>query len=69
MALGVSEGHLSRLFKEVTEINFLGYLNAYRINKSVELLQNPRSTSQTCVPFQGSLLLGISQNFSGDFII
>jgi len=42
MALGVSEGHLSRLFKEVTEINFLGYLNAYRINKSVELLQDPR---------------------------
>ena len=41
-ALGVSEGHLSRLFKEVTEINFLGYLNAYRINKSVELLGNPK---------------------------
>ncbi|NCB02740.1 MAG: AraC family transcriptional regulator, partial [Spirochaetia bacterium] len=41
-ALKVSEGHLSRLFKEVTEINFLGYLNAYRVNRSIELLQNPR---------------------------
>ncbi len=40
--LGVSEGHLSRLFKEMTEINFLGYLNAYRINKSINLLENPR---------------------------
>ena len=38
--LNVSETHLSRLFKEVTKVNFLYYLNAYRINKSIYLLKN-----------------------------
>lgn len=41
-ALDLSESHLSRLFKEVTGLNFLQYLNAWRINKAVELLANPR---------------------------
>lgn len=39
-ALNVSETHLSRLFKEVTKVNFLYYLNAFRINKSIYLLKN-----------------------------
>jgi len=34
----LSENHLSTLFKEVTGINFLQYLNAYRINKSLGLM-------------------------------
>ena len=35
-----SENHLSTLFREVTGINFLQYLNGYRINKAIELLKN-----------------------------
>ncbi len=38
--LNVSETHLSRLFKEVVGINFLTYLNTYRINLSIDLLLN-----------------------------
>lgn len=38
--LNVSETHLSRLFKELVGINFLTYLNTYRINKSIDLLIN-----------------------------
>lgn len=38
--LNVSETHLSRLFKELVGINFLSYLNTYRINKSIDLLIN-----------------------------
>lgn len=34
-----SENHLSTLFREITGINFLQYLNGYRINKSAELLR------------------------------
>lgn len=41
-ALCVSEGHLSRLFKELVGINFLQYLNASRINRAIELLRDPR---------------------------
>ncbi len=41
-AMDLSESHLSRLFKEITGLNFLQYLNAWRINKAVELLANPR---------------------------
>jgi two-component system, response regulator YesN len=40
--LELSESHLSRLFKEVTGLNFLQYLNAWRINKSVELMKDPK---------------------------
>lgn len=40
--LHVSEGHLSRLFKDLTGINFLQYLNAWRVNKALELLVDPR---------------------------
>ncbi len=40
--LDISESHLSRLFKEVTGLNFLQYLNAYRVNKSVELMKDPK---------------------------
>lgn len=38
--INVSETHLSRLFKEITKMNFLYYLNAFRINKSIYLLKN-----------------------------
>ncbi|MFA6688630.1 MAG: response regulator transcription factor [Sphaerochaetaceae bacterium] len=41
-ALDLSESHLSRLFKEVTGLNFLQYLNAWRINRAVDLLLNPK---------------------------
>ena len=34
-----SENHLSTLFREVTGINFLQYLNGYRINKASEMLK------------------------------
>lgn len=34
-----SENHLSSIFRETTGINFLQYLNGYRINKSAELLK------------------------------
>ncbi len=40
--LAISESHLSRLFKETTGINFLHYLNAYRVNRAIEQLKNPR---------------------------
>lgn len=36
--LQVSETHLSRLFSENVQMNFLKYLNTYRINKSLMLL-------------------------------
>ncbi|MCR5732898.1 MAG: helix-turn-helix domain-containing protein [Sphaerochaetaceae bacterium] len=35
----LSENHLSTLFREESGINFLQYLNAYRINKAVELMK------------------------------
>jgi two-component system, response regulator YesN len=41
-ALAISESHLSRLFKETTGINFLHYQNAYRVNRAIEQLKNPR---------------------------
>lgn len=41
-AIDLSESHLSRLFKEVTGLNFLQYLNAWRINRAVEHLIDPR---------------------------
>ena len=42
VTVNVSESHLSRLFKETTGINFLQYLNAWRVNRAIELLQDPR---------------------------
>ena len=35
----ISENHLSSLFRDVAGINFLHYLNGYRINKSAEILK------------------------------
>lgn len=47
--LHVSESHLSRLFKEITGINFMGYLNAYRMNKAVTLMHDPKlNISMVC---------------------
>ncbi len=40
--LELSESHLSRLFKEVTGLNFLQYLNAWRVNRSVDLMADPK---------------------------
>ncbi len=34
----ISENHLSAIFKENTGINFLGYLNALRMNEAIKLL-------------------------------
>jgi len=35
----LTENHLSTLFKEVVGINYLQYLNAYRINHAIELMK------------------------------
>ena len=40
--LDLSESHLSRLFKEVTGLNFLQYLNAYRINQAAIMMRDPK---------------------------
>ncbi len=37
----ITPGYLSQLFKQETGINFLEYLNQYRIQKAKELLKNP----------------------------
>lgn len=36
----ISKGHLSRFFKQMTNVSFTEYLNCYRITKSAELLAN-----------------------------
>lgn len=47
--LGVSEAHLSRVFKSKTNFNFVKYLNSYRINESIHLMQDPNlSINQIC---------------------
>ena len=47
--LHVSPSHLSRLFKELTGINYSGYLNAYRMNSAIQLMHNPRlNISMVC---------------------
>ncbi|MCH3918791.1 MAG: DNA-binding response regulator [Spirochaetia bacterium] len=38
--LNVSESHLSRIFRQYTGMNFLQFLNAWRVNRSVELMFN-----------------------------
>ena len=35
----LSENHLSTLFKEVTGINFLQYLNGYRLNMAIDMMK------------------------------
>ena len=40
--LGLSEGHLSHLFKKETDSTLLNYLTRYRIHKSMELLKDCR---------------------------
>lgn len=40
--VNLSESHLSRLFKEISGLNFLQYLNAYRINEALKLMKNPK---------------------------
>ncbi|MGI6433635.1 MAG: response regulator transcription factor [Sphaerochaetaceae bacterium] len=42
--LTITESYLSRLFKAETGINFMQYLNAVRINASLEALQDPSVT-------------------------
>lgn len=44
--LNISESHLCRLFKEYTQINFLQYISAWRINKAIELMGNPSLSIQ-----------------------
>ena len=47
--LGVSEAHLSRVFKAETTLNFVKYLNSYRINESVHLMYDTSlSINQIC---------------------
>ncbi|MCX7711771.1 MAG: AraC family transcriptional regulator [Clostridia bacterium] len=43
-AVGFSEYHFSRLFKEITEKNFHHYLNEFRIKKAEKLLMNSSLT-------------------------
>ena len=40
--LGISEGHLSHMFKKETDYTLLNYLTRYRIHKSMELLRDCR---------------------------
>lgn len=37
---GISEGHLCRLFKNMTKLSVVEYINNYRISMSIELLLN-----------------------------
>ncbi len=47
--LGVSEAHLSRVFKSETKMNFVKYLNSYRINESIHLMNDMSlSINQIC---------------------
>lgn len=47
--LSVSEAHLSRIFKQDTTLNFVKYLNSYRINESIELMYDESlSINQIC---------------------
>ena len=47
--LSVSEAHLSRIFKQDTKINFVKYLNSYRINESIDLMYDKSlSINQIC---------------------
>lgn len=41
-ALGVSEGHLSHVFKKETSYTVISYLTQYRIHKAMELLRDRR---------------------------
>ena len=41
-SLGVSEGHLSHVFKKETSYTVLSYLTQYRIQKAMELLRDCR---------------------------
>ena len=41
-SLGISEGHLSHMFKKETDYTLLNYLTRYRIHKSMELLRDCR---------------------------
>ncbi len=41
-ALGVSEGHLSHVFKKETSYTVISYLTQYRIHKAMELLRDCR---------------------------
>ena len=41
-SLGISEGHLSHMFKKETDYPLLRYLTRYRIHKSMELLRDCR---------------------------
>lgn len=38
--INISESHLSRIFKKETGLNYVKYLNIYRINKCINLMQN-----------------------------
>lgn len=40
--LGISEGHLSHVFKKETDYTLLGYLTRYRINRAMALLKDCR---------------------------
>ncbi|MGI5976315.1 MAG: helix-turn-helix transcriptional regulator [Candidatus Limivicinus sp.] len=40
-ALGVSEGHLSHVFKKETSYTIIGYLTHYRIHTAMKLLKDP----------------------------
>ncbi|MEG0542047.1 MAG: response regulator, partial [Angelakisella sp.] len=40
--LGLSEGHLSRIFKKETDYTFMSYLTNYRIHMAMELLRDCR---------------------------
>ena len=46
----LSENHLSTLFKEVTGINFLQYLNGYRLNMAIDMMKEGGVNSSEIAP-------------------
>ena len=43
-AIGISEGHLQRIFKNIMGTGIINYLNSYRINTAISLMENQNLT-------------------------
>lgn len=51
--LNVSESHLSRIFRLHSGMNFLQYLNAWRVNRSIELMFNKKLSIKKIAELSG----------------
>ena len=43
-AIGISEGHLQRIFKNIMGTGLINYLNQYRVNTAISLMENQNLT-------------------------